>query len=185
MAEKNYYEVIISGFGGQGIILTGNILGKAATLFDKKNATFVQSYGPEARGGACSAQVIISDSTIPYPYVHKPDILVCMSQEGYENNLPLLPRGKLLLTDTDLVTLKSPGKKHLLYSIPATRIAENLGNKMMANIVMMGFFASHSQVATVDALKHAIKESVPGGTEEKNLAAFEAGYRYEEEKGAD
>ena len=73
-------EITLTGFGGQGIVLAGRILGAAAALGDHKESTLVQSYGPEARGGACSAQVIISDGTIHYPYVRRPDILVCMSQ---------------------------------------------------------------------------------------------------------
>ena len=82
--NKAIKEIIITGFGGQGIILAGRILGKAAALGDHKESTLVESYGPESRGGACSAQVIISDKTIHYPYVGYPDILICMSQSGYD-----------------------------------------------------------------------------------------------------
>jgi hypothetical protein len=83
MTERSEREILITGFGGQGIIMTGNILGMAAALYDNKHATFTQSYGPEARGGSCSAQVIISDEEILFPCVEKPQVLVCMSQEGY------------------------------------------------------------------------------------------------------
>mgnify|MGYP000156238759 CR=1 FL=1 len=79
MPELNEREILITGFGGQGIILTGNILGKAATLYDQKHATLTQSYGPEARGGSCSAQVIISGEEILYPYVESPELVVAMS----------------------------------------------------------------------------------------------------------
>ena len=82
MAKKSeYHEIIITGFGGQGIILAGNILGKSATLFEKKNATLIQSYGPEARGGSCVAQVVVSEENIEYPYVENPHVLICMSQD--------------------------------------------------------------------------------------------------------
>ena len=77
-------EIIVTGFGGQGIILAGRILGMAASLVDKKESTLVQAYGPESRGGACNAQVIISDTPIHYPYVNTPKILVAMSQAGYD-----------------------------------------------------------------------------------------------------
>jgi len=178
MTERIYHEIIISGYGGQGVILNGNILGKAAAIYDKINATLVQSYGPEARGGACSAHVIISDSTISYPYVHKPEILVSMSQEGYENNIDSLQDGGLILTDSDLVKKRRKEESRLSYSIPATRIAEKLGNKMMTNIVMLGYLASLSHAVNVESLKKAVKDSVPKGTEETNLKAFESGYKY-------
>ena len=77
-------EILITGFGGQGIVLAGQIVGKAASLIDHKESTLTQSYGPEARGGSCSAQVIISDGFIHFPYVRQPDILVCMSQGGFD-----------------------------------------------------------------------------------------------------
>jgi len=173
-----YYDVIMAGFGGQGIVLDGNILGKAAAIYDRKNATLVQSYGPEARGGACSAHIIISDDTISYPYVQNPNILICMSREGYENNIGSLQENGLLLTDSDLVSQGDTEKTYLSYSVPATRIAEKLGRKMIANIVMLGFLASLSNIVTFKSMKKAIDDSVPKGTEELNLKAFESGYTY-------
>ncbi|MDY6855556.1 MAG: 2-oxoacid:acceptor oxidoreductase family protein [Thermodesulfobacteriota bacterium] len=178
MSERIYSEIIISGFGGQGIVLNGNILGKAAAIYDGKNATLVQSYGPEARGGACSAHIIVSDDTISYPYVQNPNILISMSKEGYENNIGSLQENGLLLTDSDLVSQRDTEKTYLSYSIPATRIAEELGRKMIANIVMLGFLASLSNIVTSVSMKKAVEDSVPKGTEELNLKAFEAGYAY-------
>jgi 2-oxoglutarate ferredoxin oxidoreductase subunit gamma len=178
MSERAYSEIIISGFGGQGIILNGNIMGKAAAIYDRKNATLVQSYGPEARGGACSAHIIISDDTISYPYVQNPNILISMSREGYENNIGSLQENGLLLTDSDLVSQRETEKTYLSYSVPATRIAEKLGKKMIANIVMLGFLASLSNIVTFESMKKAIEDSVPKGTEELNLKAFESGYAY-------
>jgi len=182
VTTKIYQEIIISGFGGQGVVLTGNILGKAAAIYDSINASFVQSYGPEARGGACSAQIIVSDSTISYPYVHEPKILIAMSQEGYESNIELLKDDGLLLTDSNLVKQKRAKKEYLSYSIPSTRIAEKMGNKMMANIIMLGFLASLSDVVTIESLKKAVEKSVPKGTEEKNLEAFKSGFEYGEKQ---
>ncbi len=177
MSGEVYHEIIISGYGGQGVILNGSILGKAATIYDKINATLVQSYGPEARGGACSAHVIISEETISYPYVHNPHILISMSQEAYENNIDSLRDGGLLLTDTDLVKRRKNDERHVSYSIPATRMAEKLGNKMMANIVILGYLASLSDAVNAESLRNAVEKSVPKGTEEKNLKAFEKGYK--------
>ena len=181
MATKSgYYEIIISGFGGQGIILAGNILGKAATLFDKKNATLIQSYGPEARGGACAAQVVISDEGIEYPYVETPHILVCMSQEGFDKNIQSLTKKGNLFTDSALVKIaaKNVKKGIEVYSIPSIGFAEEMGVKMMANIIMLSFMTAITQVVSYDALKEAIATSVPKGTEEKNLSGMEKGYGF-------
>src|SRR5512136_2566959 len=93
-------HVLITGFGGQGVILAGDILGRAATLYDHKYATMTQAYGPEARGSACSAQVIISKEEILFPYVKEPQVLVCLSQEGYSKNIGSLRTGGILIVDT-------------------------------------------------------------------------------------
>jgi 2-oxoglutarate ferredoxin oxidoreductase subunit gamma len=175
-----YHEIVISGFGGQGVILAGNILGKAATLFDKKNATLIQSYGPEARGGACAAQVVVSDDDIEYPYVENPHILICMSQEGLDRNIRNLIKGGTLFMDSGLVKMapKKIPRDIEVYSIPSTTFAEEMGVKMMANIIMLGFMTAVTQVVSYKALKQAIASSVPKGTEEKNLSGFERGFNY-------
>ncbi len=180
MAHRNendgQQEVIITGFGGQGIVLAGHILGQAVALGDHRQSTLVQSYGPEARGGACSAEVIISDNPIHYPYVRHPDILVCMSQSGFDKFIGLLKADGLLLIDQDLV---KPGKMNRdAFSIPCTRMAEELGRKMMANIIMLGFFTAVTKAVSVDAARNTVLESVPKGTEKNNAAAFNKGYDY-------
>ena len=180
MLERSEREILITGFGGQGIIMTGNILGMAAALYDHKHATFTQSYGPEARGGSCSAQIIISDEEILFPCVEQPQVLVCMSQEGYAKNLDSLQIGGLLIWDTDLVRTKEHGPNWITYHIPATRFAEELGNKMMANIVMLGFLSAVSDVASVEALRKAVLNSVPVNTKDKNTQAFDRGREYGE-----
>ncbi|MDD2390896.1 MAG: 2-oxoacid:acceptor oxidoreductase family protein [Desulfobacterales bacterium] len=166
-------EIIITGFGGQGIILTGRILGKAASLGDHKESTMVQSYGPESRGGACSAQVIISDDAIHYPYINTADILICMSQGGYDKFIGQLnPEGTLVI-DQDLVR---PRRIKRFFSIAATRIAEELGHKMMANIIMVGFTTAVTQAISLEAARQTVIESVPKGTEDLNLKAFNKGW---------
>lgn len=168
-------EIIVTGFGGQGIILAGRILGQAAALGDKKESTLVQSYGPESRGGACAAQVIVSDTVIQYPYIKTPDILVCMSQSAYEKYINDLKPEGLLITDKDLV---KPGGARDYLDIPATRMAEELGRKMMANIIMVGFVTAVSGAVSLEAAKEAVTESVPKGTEKMNITAFTKGYEY-------
>ncbi len=169
-------EILIAGFGGQGIVLAGRILGKAVVLGDKRESTLVQAYGPEARGGACSAQVIISDAPIHYPYVRFPHILVCMSQGGYDKFFDQLRKEGLLLIDQDLV--KPHGFDGQVYSIPATRMAEELGRKMMANIIMLGFMSSVTGAVSIESALNSVIESVPKGTEETNATAFHKGCDY-------
>jgi 2-oxoglutarate ferredoxin oxidoreductase subunit gamma len=173
-------EILISGFGGQGIILIGNILGKAATIHDQKHATMIQAYGPEARGGSCASQVIISEEEILYPYVQRPQVLVCMSQEGFDKNIGSLAPGGLLIWDTDLVTVRDPDPGCTAYHVPATRFAEKLGNKMMANIVMLGFLSAVSEIVQLDSLRQAVLSSVPAKTRETNQKAFDRGREYGE-----
>jgi 2-oxoglutarate ferredoxin oxidoreductase subunit gamma len=178
--ETEYHEIILTGFGGQGIILAGNILGKSATLFERKNATLIQSYGPEARGGACAAQVVVSTTPIEYPYVENPHILLCMSQEGFDKNISKLKAGGSLFTDSGLVKIKPKAVRKGVkpYSIPATGFAEEMGVKMMANIIMLSFAVAVTGLVAYDSLKAAIASSVPKGTEEKNLSGMERGFQY-------
>jgi 2-oxoglutarate ferredoxin oxidoreductase subunit gamma len=173
------YEIRLSGFGGQGIMTAGYILGKAAALFDQSQVTLVKSYGPESRGGASSAQVIISDEEINYPRLIEPKLLVAMSQEAYAKYVGELASGGLLLVDEDLVDLNDPRDDIDIRAIPATRIAEReLGRKIVANIVMLGFVAANSDAVSKDGLREAILSSIPEGTEELNIQAYERGYEY-------
>lgn len=176
-AEK---EILITGFGGQGIILIGNILGKAATIHDLKHATMIQAFGPEARGGSCSSQVIISEEEILFPYVQHPQVLICMSQEGFEKNIASLSPEGLLIWDTDLVETGDLDPGWTAYHIAATRFAEKLGNKMMANIVMLGFLSAVSELVQLGSLRQAVLSSVPAKTRETNTKAFERGREYGE-----
>lgn len=169
-------EIIVTGFGGQGIILAGRILGMSASLGDKKESTLVQAYGPESRGGACNAQVIISETPIHYPYVTTPKILLALSQAGYDKFVPALQPDSILLMDQDLVHPQEVPCEH--YAIPATRMAENLGNKMMANIIMLGFCTAITQAVSTGAIQATIAETVPKGTVERNIEAFNKGYDY-------
>ena len=168
-------EIKFGGFGGQGIVLMGNIAAKAAAIYDGKNAVFTPSYGPEARGGAASSNVVISDEEIDYPYVTQPDVLVVMSQGAYEKFAPMLKDNGLLIIDEDLVKLKNGEGK--VAKIAATRIAENLGKRIVANIVMLGFFTGVTKLISYKAVKRAVLESVPAKFKELNEEALEKGYK--------
>jgi len=170
-------EVRFSGFGGQGVILMGHIFGEAAVL-DGKDATLTKSYGPEARGGACSTDIIISDDRVHYPQVRDPDLLISMSQEALETYIPALGEKGTLIIDTGLVETSREGTMGL----PATKIAqEEIGIKQVANIVMLGYFTAITEFVTKDSMKEAVEKLVPKGTEEKNLKGFDLGYEKGEE----
>lgn len=171
-------EIRFSGFGGQGIIRQGLILGKALSIYDNKFATMTQSFGPEARGSACSSQVVVSEERVLYPYVTKPEILVAMSQEAYEKYEPELKEGGTLIIDSDLVRLKPSKRKIKIYSIPSTRFAEEIGNRIYANLVMLGFFAAVTKIVTPEAIKKALPGLVPSRYLETNIKAFDKGFNY-------
>ncbi len=171
-------EIRFSGFGGQGIIRCGLITGKALSLFDNKHATLTQSFGPEARGSACSSQLVVSDNRVLYPYITIPEILISMSQEAYDKYEPELCDDGILIIDKDLVKTRPSRGKIKLLSVPSTRFAEELGNRIIANLVMLGFFTAVTQITSPEAMKKALPGLVPGRFLELNKQAFDKGYDY-------
>lgn len=175
-------EVRFSGYGGQGIVRCGLIIGKALALYDNKCATMTQSFGPEARGSACSAQLVVSEEEILYPYITEPDILTAMSQDAYAKYISDVRAGGTLLVDDDLVERnpKLEGDIHV-FSIPATRFAEELGNRIVANLVMIGFVTAVTGLVSPEAVKKALPGLVPNRFLDLNLKAFERGLAYGQE----
>ena len=175
-------DIRIAGFGGQGIILAGIVIGRAASIHDGLFAVQTQSYGPEARGGASRTEVVISDSEIDYPKVQHPDIFVAMSHEALITYLDDLKDGGTLIVDPDMIkeeeVLPFIEKHNIKYfKAPVTRTAEEVIKlKIVANIVMIGAFTNATKAISEEAARKAIAESVPPGTEAKNIAAFEAGF---------
>lgn len=167
-------EIRITGFGGQGVILAAYIIGKAAAVVEGRHATLNQAFGPEARGSACSAQLILSDEPVTYPYVRRTDLLLAMSQDAYRTFLGEVRDGGTALVDDSLVT-PDPGTRVKTMGAPATRVAEEIGKRIMANMVMVGLFTATTGLITADAAQEAIRTSVPSGTEDVNLAAFQRG----------
>ena len=176
----NRCEMRLCGYGGQGIILAGYIVGQAVSIFEHKNATFIADYGPEARGGACRADVVISDEYVSYPYITAPSILVALSQQAYDKYYTKNRQGALVIVDEDLV--KPILSRHRLLAIPARRIAEELGRVAVANVVVLGFLTAATDIVTVDSMKKSLLAAVPKGTGELNMKAFERGYAYGVEK---
>lgn len=175
-------EIRIAGFGGQGVILSGTIVGKAASIYDNGFAALTQSYGPESRGGSCRAEVVVSHKPVDYPYVVNPEVVIILSQEAYNEFGKNASKSTLLIVDSDLVKVDSSQKPKLL-SIPASRMAQELGRPVVANIIMMGFLAATSDIVSCEALKKAVLDSVPLGTEDFNKKAFELGFNYGIEHG--
>jgi len=168
-------EIRIAGFGGQGIGLSGYILGKALALYEGLNAVMTQSYGPEARGGASSASIVLSDRDIAYPFVEQPDYLIVLSQEAYNKFQATLKPEGLLIIDSDLV---APANNSKRLSIRATQIAEGLGARIAANMVILGFFSNQSEIVSLDSLNRAVETTVPSKFIDLNLKAAAAGYEY-------
>lgn len=168
-------EIRITGFGGQGVILAGHIIGRACAVEGGRHATMIQSFGPEARGSACSATLAVSDGEVLYPYIQRPDIFVVMSAEGYDKHFDELKDDGTLVYEKDLVrAAPKPGQR--AFGVSSTRIAEEQGRAIVQNIVMVGFFAAATRIVPREAMRAAVKAAVPSGTEELNLRAFDAGW---------
>jgi len=171
-------EIRVAGFGGQGVILSAVVLGKAASIYEHGFATMTQNFGPEARGGACSAQLVVSDSPVLYPYTTHPDIMVIMSQEAYNRFAHELKPGGMLIVEEDLVRVSDLKGDPKVYAIPATRFAEELGKRMVLNSVMVGFFTAVTNLLGAEAVRKAVADSVPASFKELNIKAFDKGYEY-------
>ncbi len=170
-------EVQLGGFGGQGIISAGKIIGVAAAIYDKLEACFTQSYGPEARGGAAGSQVVISSDPIHHPLPVEPESMIILSQGSYTKYVPDLAPGGVLVIDDSLVELPDDHRTDIAtYGIPATVIAEEAGTSRAANTVMLGFWTAIIGVVSKDAMQSAVAESVPPKTVDLNLKVFDIGY---------
>jgi len=171
-------EIRVAGFGGQGIVRAGMMLAMAACIHGDKNAVQTQSYGPESRGGACKSEVVISNEEIDFPKVTEPEVLIAMSQEAYNTYVDTVKKGGTILLDPDLVQKQKDTSGIQVFKVPATRIAEELGKTIVANVVMLGAFTSITRLTSAEALKKSVLNSVPKGTEKLNLTAFRKGYEY-------
>jgi len=165
-------EIRISGFGGQGVALAGFILGKALSLSEGLEVVMTQSYGPEARGGASSSNLVVADKEINYPLVQEADVLVAFSQEAYTKYRPQAKPEAVVFIDEEDVT----------HRIPATRFAEELGRRIVANMVMLGFITAVTGLAKRESMERAIKTTVRENTIPLNMKAFAAGFEYDPEK---
>jgi len=178
VGKKLRTEVRLAGFGGQGIIRAGLMLAMAACIHGDKNAVQTQSYGPESRGGSCKSEVVISDEEIDYPRVVEPDVLVVMSQEAFTTYADTIKSNGTLLLDPDMVPRHEFKGNAQVFMIPSTKIAEELGKTIVANVVMLGALVAITDITSHEAFKNSLLSNIPKGTEKLNLAAFEKGYEY-------
>jgi len=170
-------EVRLAGFGGQGIARAGFVLGKAIALADGKEAVFTQEYGPESRGGASSASVVASTTAIDEPFVTRPDVFVAMYQAAFDKYATALTPTAHVLIDEDLVEAHDLPEGVTVEAVPCTRIADELGKTIVANVVMLGFLAAVTTgLVSTEGLRATIETSVPAKLAKLNLEAFQRGY---------
>jgi len=167
-------EVRIAGLGGQGVVLAGHILGKAA-VYDGLRVVQTQSYGAEARGSAAKSEVIISNEKIGFPVVRKSDVLVAMNQTALDRHLNNQKEGGIIILDATMIK-EAPSVKAKVFTVEATRIAETeFKSRIYANMVMLGAITRISKLVTPAAVEKAIEDTFTGEAREKNTAAFRAG----------
>ncbi|HBY63009.1 MAG TPA: pyruvate ferredoxin oxidoreductase [Solibacterales bacterium] len=171
-------EIRIAGFGGQGVMMAATIIGRAAAIQHGGFATMTESYGPEARGGASSAQLVLSNEPVLYPYVAEADVLVVLSQEAYSRFAGTLKPGGILIVEDELVRIDGSSSRAQVFGVPATRLAEELGRKIVLNVVMVGFFAAVTGLLRSADYEGAIADVVPPKVRELNLRAFAKGFEY-------
>ena len=176
-------EVKMAGFGGQGIVLMGVILAEAAGYYEDLEIAQTQSYGPEARGGACRAEVVLSDEIIDYTKTLNADVFVAMSQPALDRYLPEIDPGHAQVFVDDTLVTEVPVEVIHLHRVPATRLAEErCGNRMVANIIMLGVVVKKTGLLSIESLRSTLQERLPPKIRDINLKALEAALRYEEER---
>ena len=178
---KDPQHITLCGMGGQGIILSAVILGTAAVTRGKKYAVQTQSYGSEARGGQCQAELIIDSKPINSPVAQQKDLLLAMFQEAYEKYIDTLAPDGILVYDPDLVTSLIDHPCAHSFAVPATQIAVDLGNRMAANMVMLGFLSEALGMVSHEALVETVRENVSSRFVDLNLKAVAAGAAYAKE----
>lgn len=171
------YTIRLSGAGGQGLIQAARILAEAVAIYDNKNAAESCSYGPEARGNASRAEVIISDEAIDYPRAESIDFLMVMTQEAYDKHVKDLKPNGIMVADSG-VEIISESKDYKIFSVPFLDIAEKeCGKLSMINIVALGFFAEINSVVGKKSIRQAILARIPKKSEDTYVKAYEAGLK--------
>jgi 2-oxoglutarate ferredoxin oxidoreductase subunit gamma len=177
MQRNDRFEIRVAGFGGQGVVTIGRVLGVAFTIHEGINSVNTHSYGPESRGGSCRSEVVVSQGEIHYPSVRKADILVALSQTALDTYKREMKEGGILLIDPNSV--KDVPKSLVCYGVPAMEIAHSVGDVKYLNSVVLGALAALlKSMITKESMKSAVSENVPPKTIERNLEAFEKGWAH-------
>ncbi|HOG43373.1 MAG TPA: 2-oxoacid:acceptor oxidoreductase family protein [bacterium] len=169
------YEVRFSGSGGQGVILASVILGTAAALFEKKHAVQSQAYGPEARGGASKADVVISDNPVKYPKAREIDAMVCLTQKAANKYISTMKKGGVVILDSDYVDLPECENYKLIKLPMSSKTLEKQGKLIALNVVSLSALVGITKIVSFESLEKAVLESAPKGTEKFNLEAVAIG----------
>ena len=171
------FEICLAGHGGQGMVLAGKILGEALALYSDKNVVQTQSYGPESRGGASRAEIVISDEPIYYPKVTKLDLLLALSQESVNKYAANLKENGILIIDPFGVKDLPTGKLKI-YSVPIMQISKDeLGKVVFGNIIALGAIATLTNIIAPESLEKSVLANVPAKFKDDNKKAFAIGLR--------
>ena len=171
-------EFRFSGFGGQGVITMCHILGHGAAIHADMDATMTEAYGPEKTGGFSRGDLVVSDEPIDYPNVVDPDLVVAFSQDAFERDAESVTENGLVVIERDMVDpdeFEADRPDVTLVSLPAVQLAEEVGRKVVANVVMLGAVVEMGGTLPVEPIRDAVRETVPEGTEELNEKAFDRG----------
>ncbi len=174
-------QILIAGFGGQGILFSGKFLAYEG-LLDQKEVSWLPSYGPEMRGGTANCSVIISDSKIGSPIVDKPDILVAMNGPSFDKYINEIQPGGKVFIDSSLIESKCERDDIEAYYIPATKIASDEGLTGLANMIILGMVIKHSDIMPYENIEATMKKVVPAKKQnllELNMKAVKIGYDYQ------
>ena len=174
---RKSWEIRIGGVGGQGIVLSSKLLGIAASLYDGKEAVVTQSYGPEARGGAARSDVVISEDAVDYPFVIQADVLAALFPEAYTKFRPILKEGGTLIVDSALVKVSEEDEASAIM-VPATKIADEVGNRLTRNVVILGCLVGATGVVSREAMVQAIHKQMKEKIVEVNIKALDAGIEF-------
>ncbi len=175
--KSGRFEIRISGAGGQGVISTGMLLGEAISIGDGKNVSQSQSYGPEARGGATRADIIVSDGDIFFPECHKMDLLVAFTSTAYENYATLAKTDGLIVADASATSIILGQAKTI--AVPFIEIAAKKFKKpIVANIIALGFISTYLGIVSKKSIKDAVEDRFAGSAHLKlNMKAIEEGFK--------
>ena len=168
-------EIRIAGTGGMGVVLAGVLMGHAAAVYGDMNVVQSQSYGSEARGTAAKSEVIVSDGEIHYPKVRQSDLFVVMSQKALEMYLSGAKKNSILIVDPDLVDTSEIESEYEIIKVPAMKTADEMGLRLVSNMIMLGALVKKAGVFGLDALEKAIADMVSEKYLEANIKAIKAG----------